>query len=115
MDKHLLVQIHHYDNSVNATEMLDAVLAFGIFDLPIDVVFFGDGIKQLVSGLQNDSGKDLAKQWSAASFYGVDSLIVDQQSMEDTGILPSQLIESAVISTTPPDANHYKHQLQFLR
>lgn len=75
----------------SANETIDAVLVSGIMDQPTTVVFFDDGVFQLISNLETINMKDTKMKWSALATYGIEQVYVLQASLEERTIDPAQV------------------------
>ncbi|MBT8765031.1 sulfurtransferase complex subunit TusC [Metapseudomonas boanensis] len=71
-----------------ARETLDIALAGGAFDLPLGMLFLDDGVFQLVASQQPGSlqQKDLTANLQALPLFGVESLYVSAQSLQERGL-----------------------------
>ncbi|EAR59677.1 hypothetical protein MED92_09773 [Oceanospirillum sp. MED92] len=88
--------------SASARESLDVVLTCSIFDMPVSLLFAGDGVYQLTKE-QNGSAvgqKTLEAMLSALPMYDVDSIYVTRNDLINSGLqesdlaLPVQVIEN---------------------
>ena len=104
----VLIVVSGFTPTTTVCETVDAVLAFAIFDIDIDVYFTDQGVSQIdLNAPAFNEGKILAKQWRSAEIYGVRSLLVDEASKA-----PDQnLIDEIVITDRMPDSSNYKHVL----
>ena len=71
-----------------AREALDMALAGGAFDLPVSLLFLGDGVLQLVSGQQPSclQQKDLGANLQALPLFGVEALYVARADLDRRGL-----------------------------
>ncbi|MFT4825416.1 MAG: tRNA 2-thiouridine synthesizing protein C [Halioglobus sp.] len=83
--------------STMAKSSLDTALAFAAFDRPIDVLFLGKGVLQLVStqdGKAIDS-KTIGKQIASFPLYGIEHYYADEEALRrfslDANDLPPQV------------------------
>lgn len=75
-------------------EALDQLLTTAAFDQAVTVLFLDDGVLQLKSQ-QNPAplgSKDTAAMFNALALYGVETLIVESESLRERGLHPSDLI-----------------------
>lgn len=87
-------------------EALDAVLMASAFGQKITLVFLEDGVFQLKQ--QQDPSaiemKNFSKTFAALELYGVDSVYVEQRSMEKRGLtldhllIPAKIIQPSELS-----------------
>ncbi|MEM1432896.1 MAG: DsrE family protein [Pseudomonadota bacterium] len=94
-------------DGVRALELLDTLLVGAAFDLPISVLFSGDGVWQLMP--QHTAGtagiKSIAKQLRALPMYDVERIYVHEPSLSsrrlrpDTLVLPAAPLPSAEVKT----------------
>lgn len=80
----------------HAKACLDMVLAAAVFDQQIHYLFMDDGVYQLLAG-QSPEGihnKNLGAALEALPLYGVDSILVDAQSLEERNLSPAQLLQT---------------------
>lgn len=78
----------------SAREALDAVLVSASYDIPTSLLLMGDGVYQLLQG-QSPEGlprKNLSALIQSLELYGVDSIHVDMDSLEERNINPDQLL-----------------------
>lgn len=77
----------------SAREALDIALAGGAFDLPLALLFLDDGVFQLRKDQQAVllQQKDLAANLQALPLFGVEELYACQRSLDERGIVTSQL------------------------
>lgn len=89
----LLISQHAPWSGLDARETLDIALAGGAFDLPISLLWQGEGVYQLLAGQQPAllEQKNLQSQLSGLPLFGVDTLYVCQRSLEQRGLNPGQL------------------------
>lgn len=79
---------------ITARETLDLALAGGAFDLPISMLFMGDGVFQLVAKQQAKTiqQKDLSANLQALPLFGIEELLVAETSLVERGLTVEQLI-----------------------
>ncbi|MBS7325846.1 MAG: sulfurtransferase complex subunit TusC [Thiopseudomonas sp.] len=89
----LLISQHAPWSGLNARETLDIALAGGAFDLPVSLLWRGEGVYQLLAGQQPAllEQKNLQSQLASLPLFGVDALYVCRRSLEARGIDASQL------------------------
>lgn len=80
-------------SSLAARESLDIALAGGAFDLPVSMLWQGDGVYQLLDGQLPDSlqQKNLQAQLASLPMFGVEQLFVCRRSLEQRGLTVEQL------------------------
>lgn len=68
-------------------------MAAAVFDQDIHLLFSGDGIWQLLKGQQAEglNAKSQSKLLSALPLYGVESILVDQQSLLERSLTTDDL------------------------
>ena len=90
-------------DGLRAVELLDTLLVSAAFELPLAVLFSGDGIWQL-SGEQASGTpgiKSVAKQLRALPLYDVERIYLHEPSLRARGLdpealaLPGKLLQSA--------------------
>lgn len=85
-----------------AREALDMALAGGAFDLPVSLLFLGDGVLQLVSGQQPSclQQKDLGANLQALPLFGIEALYAAHRDVQQRGLdaqalsMPVTLLEN---------------------
>ncbi len=94
--------------SLNAKEALDTALIAAAFDLKVSLIFDADGVYQLLDH-QSPTGIS-QKKFSAAipalELYGIESLLVCRDSIEQRGINPDHLIGNAQLLSKQEIAIH---------
>lgn len=80
-------------SGVTARESLDIALAGGAFDLPVSMLWLGDGVWQLQAGQQPDllEQKNLQAQLAALPLFGIEKLYVCASSLTRRGLDSTQL------------------------
>lgn len=80
-----------------ARETLDIALAGGAFDLPVSLLWQGEGVYQLLTGQQPDAlqQKNLQAQLGSLPLFGIEQLYVCQGSLQERGISLEQLAVEA--------------------
>ncbi|MDF2180507.1 sulfurtransferase complex subunit TusC [Neptuniibacter sp. CAU 1671] len=89
----LLVNRHPPYGSNMARDTLDVALTCGIFDLPISLLFLGDGLYQLLDS-QNPKSieqKSLQAMLSALPMYDIDQLYVCAEDLAERDLTPAAL------------------------
>ena len=99
----LLVVIRHtpYGSSI-ARASLDAALAAAAFDQPIQVLFLGDGVLQLVPG-QDSSAigvRNIGRLLGSFPLYDIEHVYIDEEAAGRLGVDPSE----APLPTRPVNA-----------
>jgi tRNA 2-thiouridine synthesizing protein C len=93
--KNLLAICSHapYGNNL-AKEGIDAILAAGVFEQNLSVIFLDDGIFQLLKNQQSSAiqQKNISDAISALPLFGIESLFVEHESLEERGLVLSDLI-----------------------
>ncbi len=90
----LLICQHSPWADTGAREALDIALAGGAFDLPVRMLWRGDGVWQLNAG-QNPAlleQKNLQAQLQSLPLFGVDELYVCAASLASRALEPAQLV-----------------------
>lgn len=89
--------------SASAREALDVALTCSIFEMPVSLLFSGDGVYQLLKG-QNGNAiehKTLEAMLSALPMYDVDKIFVTSEDLQnfklstDDLVLPVKVIENS--------------------
>jgi len=87
--KHILIvnQSPPYSSS-NAKESLDIALAAGTFEQAVSVLFTGDACYQLLPNQAPEAinSKNLCQMLKALPIYGIDELLVDEQSLASRNV-----------------------------
>jgi len=80
----LIVQKSAPYGSSNAKEALDIALAAGTFDQDVSILFTGDACYQLLADQKptDIDQKNISQMLKALPIYGIDSLLVDKDSLE---------------------------------
>ncbi|MCL6414874.1 sulfurtransferase complex subunit TusC [Aestuariirhabdus sp. Z084] len=87
--------------TLNAKEALDTALIGAAFELEVSLVFDGDGIYQLLDQQAPDAlgQKTFSATLKALELYGVEQLLVCDETLSSRGIKPSQLcVEADIVS-----------------
>ena len=97
--KILAVCSYSPEQQLAAREALDAILACAIFDQKMSLLFCGEGVGQLLKSLIDHTGSDkpLSQSLSALPLYDVEALYVDEQSLQERGLVPEQLIDGVTV------------------
>ena len=93
---------------------LDIALAMAAFEQPVDLLFCGEGVLQLLPGQDTTElgARNLGKTLASLPLYGVETLYVDARSLETFGIsqdsLPAgcEVIDSAAINALMQRHDH---------
>lgn len=81
-------------SSTLAQSALDYALAAAAFEQPVNLLFLGEGVLQLIKG-QETAGpgqKNLGKRLSSLPLYGVEKVYVDEDALVDHDLGPDQLV-----------------------
>lgn len=89
----LLIASYAPWSGLAARETLDIALAGGAFDLPVSMLWQGEGVYQLLAGQQPDllQQKNLQAQLSGLPLFGIEQLYVCKQSLQQRNLLSEQL------------------------
>ncbi len=103
LEKILFISRHSPNSGNIAREAIDAVLAAGIYDQDVSLLFMDDGVFQLLN-TQNThciEQKNITKMLSALNLYGIDNIYVHGPSLTERSIEVSDIIfnEDNVIDT----------------
>lgn len=81
-------------SGISVKETLDLALAGGAFDLPICILFLGDGVFQLVANQQAKEleQKDITANLQALPLFGVEHFFISQRCLDKRGLYTNQLI-----------------------
>lgn len=84
-----------------AREALDAALTSAIFDLPVTLYFYGDGVWQLVKGQHSEVllRKSMEASLNALPLYDIEEIYVDQQSLQDCQLTLDELIDGVQVAS----------------
>ncbi|MCF6193648.1 MAG: DsrE family protein [Kangiellaceae bacterium] len=88
-------------NGAKFKESIDLGLVCAAFDHKVNLIFVGDGIYNLIShqsnsGINDKNQLDILK---GLEFYEIDSILVEQESLEKVNISQSHLINQAEIKS----------------
>ncbi len=74
---------------------LDLTLAAAAFEQPVNVLFIGEGVLQLMPGQDTTElgARNMAKTLASLSLYGVETLYVDAHSLDTFGVARDSLPE----------------------
>ena len=102
-DKGILLVFRHapYGNAL-AREGLEAALACGAMGAKTSVLYINEGVWQLLAS-QNSGAIDCKNQAAMASalpLYDVDTIWVDENSLKQRNLTPSDINAGKIISTT---------------
>lgn len=99
----LLISRHAPWSGLSARETLDIALAGGAFDLPVSLLWQGEGVYQLLAGQQPArlEQKNLQSQLSGLPLFGVNNLYVCGRSLEERGMDAGQLALEASVLDAP--------------
>lgn len=82
-----------------AREALDTALVSASYDIPTSLLLMGDGVFQLLKG-QDTSGiprKNLSAMLQVLPLYGIDTVHVDEVSIEERGITVDDLHDAITV------------------
>lgn len=105
--RYLIIFRHPPYGESFAREALDVALAAAAFDQPVALLFFGDGVTQLLNA-QNSHAineKSLEKQLSALPLYDINTIYVDAHALQQRGFsladlsLPAQPVGDSEINS----------------
>ena len=89
-------------NGSNARMALDAAMATAVFDKPVNFIFLGDGVLQLLK--HQDGGleytKTIGNMITALDLYGIETLWVEEESLDKRGLAQSDLVANAKPATS---------------
>lgn len=79
--------------AANAKESLDVALIMGSYEHPVYLYFQGEAIWQLVDKQKPEliSAKNFLKTFAALEFYDIDTIYVNETSMEQLGFTTTDL------------------------
>lgn len=94
-------------SGISVKETLDLALAGGAFDLPISLLFLGDGVFQLIGNQQPKKleQKDITANLQALPLFGIEHFFVSQDCLALRGlstehfILPVELLSETQLNT----------------
>lgn len=106
--KRLLFRIQQapYGTSL-AQEAVEAVLAASVFEPPMDVLFQGPGILQLLSG-QQTANRSAGANWEALPMFGIERVLVLQPSLDALQLD----LDDLLLPATALDAGAYRELLR---
>lgn len=83
----------------SAREALDTVMVAASYEIPASLLLMGDGIFQLLSQQQpeNIPRKNLSALFKALPLYDIDTIYIDQMSLEERGIQKEELLPSVTL------------------
>jgi tRNA 2-thiouridine synthesizing protein C len=78
----------------SAREALDVALVSASYDIPTSLLLMGEGVYQLLDNQAPDSlpRKNLSALFKSLELYGIDTVYVDGESLEERNIDPEQLL-----------------------
>ena len=87
---------------------LDLAMAFSVFDLPVDLLFLGDGVWQLLGGQDTAATvtKNVQKTLSSLPLYDIEVLYAEAEALTDRGIAAAD-IPHAVNTLKRSDLNAF--------
>ena len=80
-------------SGISVRETLDLALAGGAFDLPVSLLFLGDGVFQLVANQKAKEleQKDIIANLQALPLFGIENFFVTEASLTQRGLTAEQL------------------------
>ena len=97
----------------SAREALDVVMVAASFEIPTSLLLMGDGVYQLLQKQQPEilPRKNLSSMMRALPMYDIETIYVDQQSLQERGISDDQLQSPfTLVCATELPAFIAKHQ-----
>jgi tRNA 2-thiouridine synthesizing protein C len=85
--------------STKAQEGLDAILAASVFEQFISIIFYGDGVFQLIENQMPNPQKNLGKMLGALHLYEIDQIFIQETALIQRNIQTSQLIKIGALSS----------------
>lgn len=98
--------------SLKAREGIDALLATSVFDLPIKVLFTGDGVFQLQENQSPTATRSIEKSLGALPIYDIDDVYLHQEALAarqmDTNCrsIKTQLLNNQAVAALMHNATH---------
>lgn len=94
MKRYLFVLRHPIHNGAIAQEMLDIILTTAAFDQTVSLLLLDDAIFQLKTQQYPDilSMKDTAALFNALELYGINTIYVETESLQERGLSTEDLI-----------------------
>lgn len=99
--KNLLAICSHAPyGSILAKEGLDAILAAGVYEQNLSVLFIDDGVFQLLP--HQDSSqiqqKNLGSALTALPLFGIETIYIEQESLDERGLkVTDLLLDEAIV------------------
>lgn len=113
--KRALVVIRHspYGSSLGRAA-LDTALAMAAFEQPLDILFMGDGVSQLLPGQDSQAigVKNIGKLLGSLPLYGIEFAYADAAGVERFGLdpalapVPLKLLDGASINSLMLASDH---------
>ncbi len=99
-----------------AREALDAAMVSSSFDVPTRLLLMGDGVYQLLASQAPEMlpRKNLSALLKALPLYGIDTIYVDEASLEERHISPGQLLPDHTVLTKKALTNFLGQQINIL-
>ena len=94
-------------------EALDAVMVAASFEIPTSLLLMGDGVYQLLQNQQPEllPRKNLCAMMQAFPLYDIETIYVDEQSLQERNISEDQLqLPHTLVSSAELPAFIAKHQ-----
>lgn len=98
--------------NLRAREGLDALLATSVFELPIKVLFSGDGVFQLQENQAPANTKSIEKSLKALPMYDIDDIYIHQDALAARQLdklctsIRGSLIDNQAVATLMRNATH---------
>ena len=82
-------------NGQFAREALDAALVSASYDIPTSLLLMGDGVYQLLDHQAPEQlpRKNLSAMFKSLPLYGIETIYVDRDSLDERNIEPGQLLQ----------------------
>lgn len=89
----LAICTHPPYGSSLAREGLDAILAAGVYEQNLSVLFTDDGVFQLLADQHSDTiqQKNISQALAALPLFGIEELYVETESLGERGLSPDML------------------------
>ncbi|WP_227551217.1 sulfurtransferase complex subunit TusC [Kangiella sp. HZ709] len=83
-------------------ELLDICLMCSAFEMPITVIFQGDGVLQLIENQQPDilNIKNYSKTFKALKLYGVETVLIDAAGLEKHQLVTENILNIGEIANS---------------
>lgn len=109
----VLIRRGPYGDSLGRAAV-DAALAAAAFEQPLDLVFMGDGVLQLVPGQESDGvgRRNLGKLLASLPLYGIETVYAEKTSAERYGLdleespVPAHVVDASEIRAMVERCDH---------